>query len=90
LEPAAPASIARPACSSTRCIVPDNRNKFAIVVTRARVDPRVSSVVNPSWLHGFGASPSQQRVQPIPKILLLTVLWMLIVLVPTNKFDVVI
>src|SRR5262249_30818951 len=27
----APASIARPACSSTRCIVPDNPNKFGAV-----------------------------------------------------------
>src|ERR1700736_4307660 len=38
----APASIARPACSSTRHIVPDNYNKLGAVVTRARVDPQVS------------------------------------------------
>jgi hypothetical protein len=38
----APASIARPACSSTRHVVPDNYNKLAAAVTRARVDPQVS------------------------------------------------
>src|SRR2546423_1778032 len=38
----APASIARPACSSTRHVVPDTCNKLAAVVTRARVDPLVS------------------------------------------------
>jgi hypothetical protein len=38
----APASIVRPACSSTRHIVPDNYNKLGAAVTRARVDPQVS------------------------------------------------
>ncbi|HEV3287223.1 MAG TPA: hypothetical protein VG011_10750, partial [Steroidobacteraceae bacterium] len=86
----APASIARPACSSTRCIVPDNHNKFAIVVTRARVDPRVFLCCKLSYLYGFGASPSQQRVRPGEKIRLLTVPWTLIVLIPSGKSDVVI
>jgi len=38
----APASIVRPACSSTRHIVPDNYNKLGAAVTRARVDPQIS------------------------------------------------
>ena len=38
----APASIVRPACSSTRHIVPDSYNKLGAAVTRARVDPQVS------------------------------------------------
>ena len=38
----APASIVRPACSSTRHIVPDSYNKLGAAVTRARVDPQIS------------------------------------------------
>jgi hypothetical protein len=51
-----------------RRIVPDNHNKFAIVVTRARVDPRVSVVFAPN-LNGFGASPSRVALPALEKIL---------------------
>jgi hypothetical protein len=52
-----PASIARPACSCTRYVVPDSPNKSAAVVTRARVDPRVSVFESPPVLSGLRASP---------------------------------
>src|SRR2546430_16827785 len=60
----APASISRPACSSTRHVVPDSCNKLAAVVTRARVDPLVSVGMSfqlraASAHHGLDNPPAQ-------------------------------
>src|SRR2546425_4755297 len=65
----APASIARPACSCTRHVVPDNRNKLAAAVTRARVDPQVSVGMSLQASSSFCASlprsPTRQKLETI-------------------------
>jgi hypothetical protein len=43
----APASIARPACPSTRCVVPDSHNKFATVLPVPASIPEFSFVIRP-------------------------------------------
>ena len=65
----APASIARPACSSTRHIVPDSYNKLGAAVTRARVDPQISLWYVLSASRSFCASlprsPTRQKSETI-------------------------
>src|ERR1700719_4828344 len=65
----APASIARPACSSTRHIVPDSYNKLGAAVTRARVDPQISlwNVLSASrsFCASLPRSPTRQKSETI-------------------------
>ena len=65
----APASIVRPACSSTRHIVPDSYNKLGAAVTRARVDPQISLWYVLSASRSFCASlprsPTRQKSETV-------------------------